>query len=143
VIDYLQRYTIKRGQKEMQQEFFAQLGMMLLVVSLSLHIDDLQNLGSTPEEAEKERVRMKATLVAAGKPLLIREEHIYCSHGPERGQAAVQHTLQDIEQRALDSKQGSVLSRAAQGVTGGRVLQWPRRSSTRGWLLWLHMWSDG
>ena len=35
MIDYLQRYTIKRGQKETQQEFFAQLGMTLLVVSLS------------------------------------------------------------------------------------------------------------
>jgi hypothetical protein len=33
-IDYLQRYTIKRGRKETQQEFFAQLGMTLLVVSL-------------------------------------------------------------------------------------------------------------
>jgi hypothetical protein len=40
---------------------------------------------------------MKETLSAAGKPHIIREEHFYCSHDPERGQAAVQYTLQDME----------------------------------------------
>jgi hypothetical protein len=147
VIDYLQRYTIKRGQKETQQEFFAQLGMTLLVVSLSLHIDDLQNLGSTPEEAEREKVRMKATLVAAGKPLLIREEHFYCSHDPERGQAAVQHTLQDIEDYLQSNGRW-----AASGAecSAERHKAWQedeyyngRGAAARGRLLWLHMWSDG
>ena len=46
VIDYLQRHAIKRGQKETQQEFFAQLGMTLLVVSVTIHVEDACNIST-------------------------------------------------------------------------------------------------
>jgi hypothetical protein len=35
VIDHLQRHTLRRGPKQTQQEYFAQMGMALCVVSLN------------------------------------------------------------------------------------------------------------
>ena len=90
VIDFLQRLSIKRGKSETQQEFFAQNGCTLLVVSLTMHIDDVCNL------TDVEKQRMKAVLKVMRKPALLREEHYYVSHDPERGQAFVQHALDDI-----------------------------------------------
>ena len=90
VIDHLQRHAIKRGQKETQQEFFAQLGMTLLTVSVTLHVEDACNI---PAE---EKAALLAFFKAQRKEPIIREEHYYCSHDPERGQAAVQHSLMDL-----------------------------------------------
>ena len=90
VIDYLQRHAIKRGNKETQQEFFAQLGMTLLVISLTTHIADAANI------SELERSALLAHADTLDKPPLLREEHYYCSPDPERGQAAVQHCVSDV-----------------------------------------------
>ena len=90
VIDFLQRHALKRGLKETQQEFFAQLGITINVVSLSMHVSDAKNL----EDGEKER--LLAFFDNLKRPAIIRESHVYMSHDPERGQAMVQHILNDI-----------------------------------------------
>ena len=91
VIDYLQRHTLKRGSKQTQQEYFSQMGMTLCVVSLTFHLDELENISAEDKGA------LKAGFKAQKRPPLIREEHFYCSHDPERGQPAVQYILQDVK----------------------------------------------
>jgi hypothetical protein len=89
-IDYLQRHTLLHGKDITQQEWFAQLGMTLCVVSITCHLDDAENI------PEQEKTKLRAFFEALGLPCLIREEHFYCSHDPERGQPAVQHILSDV-----------------------------------------------
>ena len=91
VIDYLQRHTLQRGPKQTQQEYFAQMGMTLCVVSLTFHLDDLKNI------SDADKLALAAGFKAQQRPALIREEHFYCTHDPERGQPAVQYMLQDIK----------------------------------------------
>ena len=85
VIDYLQRHTLQRGPKQTQQEYFAQMGMTLCVVSLTFHLDDMKNI------SDAEKLALAAGFKAQQRPPLIREEHFYCSHDPERGQPATIH----------------------------------------------------
>ena len=91
VIDYLQRHTLRRGPKQTQQEYFAQMGMTLCVVSLTFHVADMENVSAEDKSA------LLAGFKAQKRPPLIREEHFYCSHDPERGQPAVQYMLQDVK----------------------------------------------
>jgi hypothetical protein len=63
---------------------------MHMSVSITMHIDDVCNL------TETETKRMKAVLEIMKKLPLVREEFYYVSHDPERGQAFVQHALNDV-----------------------------------------------
>jgi hypothetical protein len=141
VIDFIQRLTIKRGNKETQQEFFAQNGCTLLVLSLTMHIDDVCNL------TEMEKKRMKAVLEIMGKPPLIREELYYISHDPERGQAFVQHALND----ASDYLRGDGRwARTKEDCSDKRKKAWVEDPYYNGrgagkvdTFSNVHMWSDG
>ena len=57
-----------------------------------MHIEDAQNL------TEVEKKRMIATLDEMGKPHVFREAHFYCTHDPEKGQAAVQFAVNGAPQ---------------------------------------------
>ena len=89
VMDFLQQLNLQRGQKATQQEFFAQLGITLCVLSYSFDVRDCQNIDDT------EKVRLLAFFKELQLPPIVREEHFYCSHEKERGQGMVQNIVAD------------------------------------------------
>ena len=115
VIDFLQRHALKRGVKETQQEFFAQLGITINVVSLSMHVSDAKNI------PEAEKARLFAFFKSLNRPAIIRESHVYMSHDPERGQGMVQHILDDV--RDYTTGDGKY-AKTADACSEGRRKMW-------------------
>ena len=106
-----------------------------------MHIDDVCNL------TETEKKRMKAVLEIMKKPPLVREEFYYVSHDPERGQAFVQHSLNDVSDYLRDDGRWAANEDECSERRKKAWVDDPyyngQGAGKQGTFSNVHMWSDG
>jgi hypothetical protein len=92
--------------------------MSICAVSVAVHVCDCENIG------DEEKAALLQFFHALGLPPVIREEHYYCSHDKERGQAAVQHILRDQHDYLTGGGRWATTKERCEKVSPGRTKVW-------------------